>query len=215
MSISARPDAPARPRRRRPVAAARVRLSRRLVAKRALTLLAATALVLWLGPTTPGPADEGLPAPPTVEVAVADRDLSAGDELDQASFTVHPVDTDLGLTGTGLDPAGRVVRREIRAGEIIVERDLAGTGRDGLLPGERAVAIARSNSPLPVVPGDQVELVAIGVGTDGSVHADVLGRPVPVLSLDDEVVVVAVPETMAPDVVRQQAVGTVELILAP
>lgn len=98
---------------------------------------------------------------------------------------------------------------------VIVEADTATAGSHGLKSNERAVAVARPRAPLPLEPGDHVELISVVAGSDGSIRSEILGSPARVLELNGESVVVAVPTDMARVVVERQAGGVIELVLTP
>lgn len=98
---------------------------------------------------------------------------------------------------------------------VIAEADAAPAGSHGLKSDERAVAVARPRAPLPLEPGDHVELISVVAGGDGSIRSEILGSPARVLELNGESVVVAVPTDMARVVVERQAGGVIELVLTP
>lgn len=82
-------------------------------------------------------------------------------------------------------------------------------------PNLRAVALAPPVAALPIASGDQVELIGVMVGPDGTVAAQSLTGPVTVLSVSAGVVVVAVPTDQVASVLESQAQGTVELVGLP
>lgn len=203
-----------RPRRRRPPSI-RARLGRRLTLRRVLAVVVAIAITAGVDRLRPAPESPLRASGPRIELAVAMRDLASGERIGEDAVRFVSVDAAVELAGGGVQPIGRQLTQPVAVGEIILDRDVGATGRNGLQPGERAVAVARSTSPLPLESDDRVELIAVAASVDGFVRSEVLGPPVRVLSVDADSVVLAVPAALAPVVVERQAGGAIEVVLTP
>ena len=121
-------------------------------------------------------------------VWVAATDLAPGDAA-VARATAVPVAV-VAPGALDAEPVGQIARREVGAGEMLVEADLGAIDR--LVPiGWRHVAIAADEATLPVDPGDRVDVVAAG---------SVLAADGIVVQVGPAAVVVAVEPVSAPAV---------------
>ena len=157
----------------------------------------------------------------TTVVAVATRDIAAGDPLRTAD--VELVDRPLAVVpDDALDhvPDGRVAATAIGAGEVVVAARLAPVGVTGLaatLPaGSRAIAIpVEVGLAPPLAVGDRVDVLvalapeAAGAGPPGFVVA----AGALVVSVDEGAVTVAVSAPAAPRVAVALGHGAVTLAL--
>lgn len=170
----------------------------------------------------------------TRPVAVATRDLAAGDPLDAGAAEVRRLPAGLVPAGALAEPpTGALVRQPVVAGEALVEARLAPHGLAGAAalvpPGSRAVAVplAPVAAP-PLAVGDLVDLLAVlppagpyrGDGNDGA-GARAAGDPAfplveaaPVIDVGDDTVSVAVPAGDAPPVAYALSQGAVVVTLA-
>lgn len=126
----------------------------------------------------------------TRQVAVAERSLVPGDDIDRSSVAVRELPTAL-LPDDALEeePVGSVVRYPIAAGEPLVPGRLAPMGVSGaaaLVPdGQRAVGLPTSQLGLPPVsPGDLVDILVIvppgdSLGLDEHDHGQDSNAPTP------------------------------------
>ena len=173
-----------------------------------LALLTGATTYRYLGALAAGADRFGHP----VAVAVATRDLHAGDRLGSGDVELRE------LPGSAVAPtalrsrsAGRVVRRAVSDGEVLVAADLTSPGTSPLAaalpPGTVAIAVPRGDAPLPLDRGDRVDLLA-AVDPDG-------GRLVPVarggvvVASGRTSVTVAVTEDEVGDVAAAVAAGVV------
>jgi Flp pilus assembly protein CpaB len=160
-------------------------------------------------------------------VAVATRDLSPGDPVDDSAVEVRRLPEAAVAPGALAEPpSGSVVRQPVAAGEPLLPQRLAPQGLTGvaaLVPaGHRAVAIPIG--PLaapPLTTGDLVDVLAV-------VPALVEERPRPsagqpsfplveaavVVDVGEQSIAVAVPEADAPRVAWVLTNGSVVLALA-
>jgi Flp pilus assembly protein CpaB len=160
-------------------------------------------------------------------VAVATRDLSPGDPVDDSAVEVRRLpEAAVAPSALAEPPSGSVVRQPVAAGEALVPQRLAPQGLTGvaaLVPaGHRAVAIPIG--PLaapPLTTGDLVDVLAV-------VPALVEERPRPsadqpsfplveaavVVDVGEQSIAVAVPEADAPRVAWVLTNGSVVLALA-
>jgi Flp pilus assembly protein CpaB len=99
----------------------------------------------------------------TTLVPVASVDLVVGDTVTPGDVTERALPAALVPAGAATDPVGRVVAEPVVAGEVLLERRLAGGG-DGMSallgPGRRAVAVPLDAAPGGVTVGDRVDLYA-------------------------------------------------------
>ncbi|MEM9134541.1 MAG: hypothetical protein AAF962_00625 [Actinomycetota bacterium] len=86
---------------------------------------------------------------------------------------------------------------------------------DGLGPDERAVAISPPLAVPALGPGDRVELVTVGLDSTGRARAETLGRPVRVIEVADDAIVLAVPMAMVTSLLAAQATGPIEAVRLP
>ena len=170
------------------------------------TTARAAAVTAQLGETTP--------------VAVAQRDVAVGDQLQPGD--VDLVERPLAHVPPGAvthDPTGETAREPLHAGQVVVAPNLAAEGRSGaaaLVPeGWRAVAVPVIDAPLPARRGDLVDVVASFdptlVERDASRLVAAGGV---VVEVTDEAVTVAVPAARVTDVAFALANGIVTLALA-
>jgi Flp pilus assembly protein CpaB len=116
-------------------------------------------------------------------VAVATRDLHAGEVVDAAAVEVRDLPR-VAVAARALDhlPAGAVVRDPVAAGEPLVPSRLAPLGLTGtaaLVPdGHRAVAVplGPAGAP-PLAIGDRVDVLAVVGTAPGDGHAGADGGP--------------------------------------
>lgn len=156
----------------------------------------------------------------STRVAVAQRDIAVGEELEPGDVVL--VDRPVAHVPPGAvadDPTGETVREPLHAGEIVIERRLAASGRAGaaaLVPeGWRAVAVPVVDAPLPARRGDTVDVVASYDPT--LVEFDpsrIVAAGAVVVAVADDAVTVAVPERRLTDVAFALANGIVTLALA-
>ncbi len=107
----------------------------------------------------------------TALVPVATADLSVGDTVGAGDVATRPLPVGLVPEGAATDPVGRVVTEPVAAGEVLLERRLAGsgTGVSALLgPGRRAVAVPLEAAPGGVIVGDRVDLYSPATATTSS-----------------------------------------------
>lgn len=155
----------------------------------------------------------------TAPAVVARHDLHAGDAIGAGDVAVveRPV-AHLPDGAVAHDPTGRTVTATVHAGEILVTGRLAGEDRGGtvaLVPeGWRAVAVPVLDAPLPLRPGELVDVVASFdptlVERDPSV---VVAGEVVVVDVSDDAVSVAVPRSRVTDVAFALTNGIVTLAL--
>lgn len=197
-----------------------LRWGRRLLA---VGLLAA-AVVLAATEPKPVAARE-----PTIDVLVAAHDLAAGSAVAAGDLRVRawpirlvPAAT---LTPTD-DPVGRLLAGAIRAGEAVTDVRLLGPGLvEALGPGLRAVPIRLTDAGVVALlrAGDRIDIYAIGAdaGTERSnlvaAYALVLAVPAQQDSVVPEggIMVVAVPESTALDVVEAAYTRSLAATLTP
>ena len=156
--------------RLRPVRRAVLR-RRRLIA----ALLAGTGVAAGIHAATG-------PAPPTVPVLVAARDLPAGAELaadDLATVRFAPGSEP---AGTADDPEGQVLAAPLRAGEPVTDVRLVGPDLTAGLPGRAAVPVRLPDPGMVALldVGDHIDLLATDPQNGG---ATVVAADVPVLAV--------------------------------
>lgn len=155
----------------------------------------------------------------TTPVVIARHDLDPGAAIAAGDVAIveRPV-AHLPDDAVTDDPTGRTVAARVHAGEVLVTGRLAGEGRHGaaaLVPdGWRAVAVPVLDAPLPLRPGDLVDVVASFdptlVERDPSV---VVAGEVVVVDVTDDAVSVAVPRSRVTDVAFALTNGIVTLAL--
>lgn len=165
------------------------------------------------------------PPAPAVDVVVAAHDLPGGRELTTDDVAVRRVPEELvpgGTTGTVTAVTGRTLAAPVRAGEAVTDRRVLAAGLLEAHPGSVAVPV---RLPDPSVGdllrvGDHVDLVAASPRGPATVVADAA----PVLALprvvgtapaagEGALVVLAVPEPDALDVVQASAAGVLGVVL--
>jgi pilus assembly protein CpaB len=148
-------------------------------------------------------------AAPTQEVSilVAEQDMTALNIVTQESLTRRKLPATEVPTGAMKDPAqaiGRVLARDLRAGQVLTERSFAaeGTGVDvagRLQPGKRAVTVSLSGyaglEPL-LYPGSVVDVLASfrTTGSEGMAVATTLLQNVVVLAVEHHALGAEEPE---------------------
>ncbi len=122
---------------------------------------------------------------------------------------------------TGSDPAGRLVREHVAAGEVLTDRRLGdgdALGVAALVPdGWRALAVPLHDATLPVEPGHRVDVVAAGdPGAGGGPAGAVVAAGALVVHVaEDGTVTVAVPSDRVTRVAAALVGTAVTLALAP
>lgn len=153
--------------------------------------------------------------PAVVAIPVATRDLPAGHVITTDDVATRSVPVDAVLGRQAVDPFGRSVSSPIFAGELVTDSRLAGDGRLGLTEDEVAVGIVPPLATVPITVGDVVALHAIVADPiGGGAAAEPLGRA-RVVAVDDRAITIAVTTALAPRVHEAQAVGSIELSIAP
>ncbi|HEX9258870.1 MAG TPA: SAF domain-containing protein [Acidimicrobiales bacterium] len=148
----------------------------------------------------------------TAPVLVATAALTPGDALDATNAAVQEWPVALVPPGAASDlPLGTRVAHPIAAGQAVHPAQLSEGAGAGLVPaGRRVVAVGLGRVPLPVQPGDHVDLLG-----GGAVLA--AGAPVVSVALDsgEGVALVAVRDTELTAVAAAVSVGDVVLAAAP
>jgi Flp pilus assembly protein CpaB len=157
-------------------------------------------------------------------VAVASGDLAVGHEVGahDVSWVERPIALVAGDPAP--DPVGRVVATPVAAGEVVLERRLAGPGATGPLalaaPGSRLVTVPAGQPMPPLALGDRVDVYTpiVAAGSAASSGPSLSGarrvaRDAVVVSLDDEGVTLSVTPTEAPASARAVLDGAVTLVL--
>lgn len=138
-----------------------------------------------------------------VWVAVADTPAGAPIAVDRQPMPEAMLPAD---AMTGGWPADAVARHHVSAGEVIVVPDV-GTGRLPLLqPTWRAVAIAADETTIPVMIGDQVDVVASGA---------IVAENGLVVDVHPAAAIIGVPAADAPAVAMASLDGTAVLVIRP
>jgi hypothetical protein len=122
-----------------------------------------------------------------VFVAAADVDPGAPLVVDPVTLPVAAVPT----RAVSADPSGGVARREVVAGAVLTDLDVARATDELIPPGSGAVAIPIDDAVPPVVTGDLVDVVADG---------EIVSAGGTVIERGDTAVVVAVDHDDAPRV---------------
>src|SRR5687768_1207666 len=163
---------PGLPPARRRIRAVRhqLRHRRRLIA----ALLAAGAVLAGLRAITP-------PAPDTVEVLVAARDLPSGTVLDDDDVVVQDFPLDLAPADATAAAAGRVLAAAVRRGEVLTDVRLVGPALADTVPGETVLPVRLPDAGMATLlrAGDEVDLVATDPGTGDTA---VVARDVTILA---------------------------------
>lgn len=155
-----------------------LRRRRRLLA----AALAAAAVLAGLRVVTP-------PAPDTVRVLVAARDLPSGTQLDERDVEARDFPADLAPGGRSADPVGRVLAGPVTRGSVLTDSSVVGPGLASADPGETVLPVRLPDAGMAGLlrPGDEVDLVATDPA-DGVSSVVATG-----------VRVLATPSTSAPD----------------
>lgn len=126
------------------------------------------------------------PAPDTVEVLVAARDLPSGTLLDRTDLVARRFPADLAPPGASGSPAGRVLAAPLAQGEVLTEARVVGPGLARAQPGQTVLPVRLPDAGMATLlrPGDEVDLMATDPGS-GSTH--VVARGVTVLAAPTEV----------------------------
>ena len=154
-----------------------LRRRRRLIA----ATLAAVATLSALRTLAP-------PAPDTVEVLVAARDLPSGTVLGDDDLAVRDYPRELAPVGATAAGAGRVLAAPVGQGEVLTDARVVGPGLARAEPGRTVLPVRLPDAGMAALlrPGDEVDLVATDPGTgDSSVVArDVTVLATPVAATD-------------------------------
>ena len=149
---------PGLPPARRRIRAVRhqLRRRRRLIA----ALLAAGAVLAGLRTVA-------RPAPATVEVLVAARDLPSGTVLAGDDVVARAFPVDLAPAAASGQAAGRVLAAAVRRGEVLTDVRLVGPALTDAVPGETVLPVRLPDAGMATLlrPGDEVDLVATDPGT--------------------------------------------------
>lgn len=188
---------------------------------RVALLAAAASVATFVFVQTAATASESTRARwgPTVQAQVAVIDLDAGHRL--TPDDVHLVAVPSSLVpddATASEPAGRVVRTPIGAGEIVVERRLSGPGAPGLGsmlgPDQRGVSVPASGLEPPLGVGDQVDVLATLDPSAGAGEETVLlVERVMVVATNENGVTLAVERSDVPTLTHALVTTTVTLVL--
>ncbi len=204
----------------RAVALTRARLDRRRLVAVALATLAVGLAAQAIQRSQDIQAQLGQ----TDSVVVANRDLPVG-------HRIEATDVVLRQRPVGHLPPGSFRNQEDVIGAVVVAATVDGeaiaghrvsTHRLGLLAGEQALTVPFPLAPPPVVVGDSVEVMGVGVnggfdglGADGpvSVTARSLGSA-RVLVVDDNGITLALGQDQVAPILEQLGGGTVELVFS-
>lgn len=155
----------------------------------------------------------------TRTVAVAERFIAVGDEIQPAdvSMVERPI-AHVPDDAVVEEPTGRTLRVAVPAGEILIAPRLAGEGVSGaaaLVPeGWRAVAVPTIDAAAPVEPGDLVDVIAsYDPSLTGSEPSQVIAPDSVVVDVVDDAVTVAVTPSRTTAVAHALANGIVTLAL--
>ena len=163
---------PGLPPARRRIRAVRhqLRRRRRLIA----AVLAACAVLAGLRTIAP-------PAPDTVEVLVAARDLPSGTVLADDDVVARAFPADLAPADATGAAAGRVLAAAVRRGEVLTDVRLVGPALADAVPGETVLPVRLPDAGMATLleAGDEVDLVATDPGTGDTA---VVARDVTILA---------------------------------
>ena len=163
---------PGLPPARRRIRAVRhqLRRRRRLIA----AVLAAAAVVAGLRTVAP-------PAPDTVAVLVAARDLPSGALLEDGDLLTRDFPAELAPPGATGAASGRVLAAPVRRGEVLTDVRVVGPGLALAQPGDTVLPVRLPDAGMATLlrPGDEIDLVATDPGTGAST---VVARDVTVLA---------------------------------
>lgn len=167
----------------------------------------------------------------TIAIAVADEALIFGEQIEADDFDLVVMPAHLAPPDALSQlPVDGFVLRDLKAGDFLTSRDVASereavdsdaAGRavraDELIPaGFRTVGVPQDASTSHLVVGDEVDLVIVHVNLPGSQeHHSTSQLPEPglIVGHDDEMMMVAVPQTIINDVVAAIAVGQLVAVL--
>jgi pilus assembly protein CpaB len=150
------------------------------------------------------------PTPPSVEVAVAGRDLASGRPLapaDVAVVRLHPAVVPAGTYGLAEVPHDRLLAGAVRRGEPLTDAAFVGPGAADVLPSGDVLAAVAVRAPVTqlVRVGDVVQLVVSD--PRAAAPATVVAESATVVAVPDSAetsvagahtLVVAVPQSAAP-----------------
>ncbi len=107
------------------------------------------------------------PAPDTVEVLVAARDLPSGSRLAADDLVAQDFPADLAPTNATRAAAGRVLAAAVRRGEVLTDVRLVGPALADTVPGETVLPVRLPDAGMATLlrAGDEVDLVATDPGT--------------------------------------------------
>ena len=133
-----------------------LRRRRRLIA----ALLAAGAVLAGLRTVAP-------PAPDTVEVLVAARDLPSGTVLADDDVVARAFPVDLAPADAPGVAVGRMLAAAVRRGEVLTDVRLVGPALADAVPGETVLPVRLPDAGMATLlrTGDEVDLVATDPGT--------------------------------------------------
>ena len=166
---------------------------------------------------------------PSLDVLVASRELAAGSVLVAGDVLTREWPKRLAAAGALTpqdDPVGRLLAGAIRAGEVLTDVRLLGPGLiDALDHGLRAVPVRLTDAGVGALlrAGDRIDLYAIKTGVDTgqsslvAAYALVLAVPAQQDRVVPEggIVVVAVPDQTAIDLVEAAYTQAIAATLAP
>ncbi|MDR7252179.1 Flp pilus assembly protein CpaB [Nocardioides sp. BE266] len=121
------------------------------------------------------------PAPETVQVMVAARDLPSGTLLDRDDVVARAYPADLAPSAAAAAPVGRVLAGPLASGEVLTEAGVLGPGLADAAAGQTVLPVRLPDAGMATLlrAGDEVDLMATDPST-GSTY--VVARDVVVLS---------------------------------
>jgi Flp pilus assembly protein CpaB len=162
----------------------------------------------------------------TTLVPVATVDLGVGDTVTAGDVSERALPLGLVPPGAASDPVGRVVTEPVVAGEVLLDRRLAGGGEGVsalVAPGRRAVAVPLDTAPAGVTVGDRVDLYApatsataselAALARGGSGGARRVASGALVVAVDDRSASVSVTGTEAAATAQAVLDGAVAVVL--
>lgn len=116
------------------------------------------------------------PAPDTVEVLVAARDLPSGTLLDGDDLLTRSFPAGLAPAGASASSAGRVLAAPLGRGEVLTDARVVGPGLAEAAPGLTVLPVRLPDAGMATLlrAGDEVDLMATDPG-DGSTYVVALG----------------------------------------
>jgi Flp pilus assembly protein CpaB len=153
----------------------------------------------------------GLPT----QVAVATHDLAPGHVVVEGDVRITRLPRQAVPRSALADaPTGRALRTAVDDGQVLTTRAVAERGTSpiaAVLPHDMgAIAIPRGEHPLPLRQGDHVEVLLLD---SHSGDAEPIADAASVLSVDDDVAVIAVEPDLVPDIAAATLAGSVALVL--